>query len=251
MASAERIMELEALPDDCIETKREWDDEPWSALSLRDVSFGYQETPVLSHVDFTVHSGEFVVITGSSGIGKSTLLKVMLGIFPMQSGQAVITLADGTERPLMLEKKRLFSYVPQGNLIISGTIRENLTFFHGDVTDEELCEATKTAQIWDFIQELPEGFDTYLGEGGLGLSEGQIQRLAIARAIVCNTPVLLLDEATSALDEATELAILEALKARKDTTCILVSHKKAALSFCDTAYEFVDGRPVLVDKTHN
>ncbi len=247
VASAERIMDLEALPEDVTEARGDWAGEEWSSFSLSDVSFGYGDEPILKGADFAVKNGEFSVIMGSSGIGKSTLLKLILGIFPMESGTATLTLADGTERPLMEERKRLFAYVPQGNLIVSGTIRENILFFRTDVTEEELVKATKVAQIYDFIQELPDGFDTVLGEGGLGLSEGQIQRLAISRALVSGAPVLLLDEATSALDEATELAILQALKAQKDKTCVLVSHKNAALDVCDVVYRFEDGKPVICE----
>ncbi|MBE7036431.1 MAG: ABC transporter ATP-binding protein, partial [Ruminococcaceae bacterium] len=139
------------------------------------------------------------------------------------------------------------SYVPQGNLIVSGSIRENLAFFKTNVSEDNMIEAAKTAQIWDFISELPEGLDTVLGEGGLGLSEGQIQRLAVARAVLHDSPILLLDEATSALDEQTELAILKALKERRDKTCILVSHKKAALDFCDKVFHF-EGNQIFSDE---
>ncbi len=245
LASAERITELADLPDDPVQSRSDWNDAPWSSITLKDVSFGYRDEPVLSHADFAVNKGEFVVITGTSGMGKSTLLKVMLGILPVQSGEAKLNLPDGAACDLQQEKKRMFAYVPQGNLIVSGTIRENIMFFRTDVTEEAICEATKVAQIWDYIQELPDGLDTVLGEGGLGLSEGQIQRLAIARALISDAPVLLLDEATSALDEDTELAILQALKSQQDKTCVLVSHKKAALAFCDKAYHFVDGKLTL------
>ena len=156
-------------------------------------------------------------------------------------------LEDGTKLPLDQACKQLFSYVPQGNLIVSGSIRENLAFFKTNVLEEEMIEAAKTAQIWEFISGLPEGLDTVLGEGGLGLSEGQIQRLAVARAVLHNSPILLLDEATSALDEQTELAILKALKERQDKTCILVSHKKAAFDFCDTIFHF-EGNQIFCHK---
>ena len=242
IASAERLMELENLPEDPIDEKTEWDHEEWSTIHLQDINFAYRDEPILKGSDFLVNKGEFVVITGTSGTGKSTMLKIMLGILKPQSGTATLLLSDGTERALESEKKQLFSYVPQGNLIVSGSIRENVLFFKTDISDEEVIEALKDAQIWDFIKELPEGLDTELGEGGLGLSEGQIQRLAVARAILHGAPVLLLDEATSALDEATELAILSALKARKDKTCILVSHKKAALDVCDKVYHVEDGK---------
>ena len=243
LASAERLQELENLPEDNLHNRKEWNQDDWSAVKLKDVSFAYRgEEKILEHTDFTVQQGEFVVITGTSGTGKSTLLKVLLGILTPSSGEAVLERSDGSVSPLALENKQLFSYVPQGNLIVSGSIRENIAFFKTDVPDEKIIEAAKTAQIWDFIQELPEGLNTVLGEGGLGLSEGQIQRVAVARAVLSSAPVLLLDEATSALDEQTELAILKALKEQKDKTCILVSHKKAALDFCDHAFCFEDGR---------
>ncbi|MBE7048288.1 MAG: ABC transporter ATP-binding protein [Ruminococcaceae bacterium] len=241
LASAERLVELEKLPEDKTENRIEWKEASWSHVALRDVCYAYQSEKVLEDTDFDIHHGEFIVITGMSGTGKSTLLKVLLGILTPQSGEMVLRFSDGSSIPLADEDKRLFSYVPQGNLIVSGTIRENILFFKTNVPEEQVVEAAKTAQIWDMISELPQGLDTVLGEGGLGLSEGQIQRLAIARAVLSDAPVLLLDEATSALDEATELAILDALKQRQDKTCVLVSHKKAALSFCDAVYQFEDG----------
>ncbi len=249
VASAERLAEIEDLPSDGFSYKEKWT-EPWSFISLSDVSFAYDEETILEHATFSVNPGEFVVIMGTSGTGKSTLLKILLGILPLDNGTGSIRLNDGTERNLFTEGKRLFSYVPQGNMIVSGTIRENLMFFHTDVSEEEIIRAAKDAQIWDYIETLPEGLDTELGEGGLGLSEGQIQRLAIARAILNDAPIMLLDEATSALDDRTEVAILTALKARQDKTCILVSHKKAALSYCDKVYQFVDKKFVIVDKNN-
>lgn len=242
LASAERIEELEALPND-IEHK-ETVLPSWEAVTLSKVSFSYhKETEtILDNASFTVHRGQFVVITGISGTGKSTLLKLLLGILKPESGQARLRLADGEERTLADFERLLFAYVPQGNLIVSGTIRDNIAFFKTDVDENKIIEAAKIAQIWDFIREQPEGLDTLLGENGLGLSEGQSQRLAVARAVYAGAPVLLLDEATSALDEATELAILQALKERSNTTCILVSHKRAALHFCDTAFCFENGK---------
>ncbi len=241
VASGERLMEIEKLPDDHIGSKTLWKQEPWSEILLSNVSFAYREDPVLSETDFSVKPGEFVVITGTSGTGKSTLLKLMLGILKPSLGDAYLILPDGSRRNLFEETKQLFSYVPQGNLIVSGSIRDNILFFKHDIPDEDVIRAAKDAQIWEFIETLPEGLDTELGESGLGLSEGQIQRLAVARAILHDAPVMLLDEATSALDEKTELAILKALKERKDKTCILVSHKQAALSVCDKAYHFENG----------
>ncbi|MBE7009862.1 MAG: ABC transporter ATP-binding protein [Ruminococcaceae bacterium] len=241
LASAERLQEIENLPDDPVAEIEDNTTLPWESISLSDIHFSYRDEAVLSGANFTVNRGEFIVISGTSGTGKSTLLKIMLGILPPAQGQASVYLADGSMHALSEKRRRLFAYVPQGNLIISGSIRENIAFFNTKATEEQIIEAAKIAQIWGFISELPDGLNTLLGENGLGLSEGQAQRLAVARAVLYNAPVLLLDEATSALDEETELAILTALKAQKDKTCILVSHKKAALSFCDRVVHFENG----------
>ena len=130
--------------------------------------------------------------------------------------------------------------MPQGNLILSGTIRENIAFACENATDEEIIKAAKIAQIWDFISSLENGLDTELGEKGLGLSEGQLQRLSIARAILYDAPILLLDESTSALDSITESNFLSAVKELTNKTCIIVSHKKAAFDVCDKVINFND-----------
>lgn len=246
-ASGERLAEIEDLPEDAVSIYDEEKVKTWSSVEFSGIDFAYKTEKVLRGVNFSIKKGDFIVITGTSGTGKSTLLKVMLGILQPEAGEAVVVLKDGTKLSLEQTCKQLFSYVPQGNLIVSGSIRENLAFFKTDVLEEAMIEAAKTAQIWDFIRELPEGFDTVLGEGGLGLSEGQIQRLSVARAVLHDSPILLLDEATSALDEQTELAILQALKERQDKTCILVSHKKAALDFCDTVFHF-EGSQIFSDE---
>ena len=131
------------------------------------------------------------------------------------------------------ETRPLFAYVPQGNLILSGTIRENISFGHPDAKEEDIINACKIAQIWDFIESLELGLDTVLGEKGLGISEGQAQRISIARALMHNAPILLLDESTSALDSVTEKELLSAIRNMTDKTCIIVSHKQAAFDICD------------------
>ena len=156
----------------------------------------------------------------------------MLGVLNVQSGSISLKTQNG-EIPVDKHTRRLFSYVPQGNMLLSGTIRDNLTFIHTDVSDEELEKAIRISCADRFIKELPDGLDTVIGEKGLGLSEGQVQRLAIARSMLSESPVLLLDEATSALDEETEKAFLMNLKEMKNVTCIIVSHKKAALEICN------------------
>ncbi len=249
-ASAERLVEIEDLPDDAWIQKEVWNQEAWSEICLEDIQFSYDEETVLEHTTFSIKEGEFVVIAGTSGTGKSTLLKIMLGILKPTKGQGSLLMKSGEKRDIFSASKRLFSYVPQGNMIVSGTIRENIAFFSTDVSEEEMIRAAQDAQIWDYIKTLPDGLDTVLGEGGLGLSEGQVQRLSVARAILNDAPVMLLDEATSALDDATEIAILSALKARKDKTCILVSHKKAPLSYCDKVYRFNGKQLVETEKNY-
>ena len=144
--------------------------------------------------------------------------------------------------PLDRSARGLFAYVPQGNLLLSGTLRENLTITNPDATEEEIQQAIRVSAMDDFLPSLPQGLETYLGESGAGLSEGQAQRLAIARAIISGAPVLLLDECTSALDEATERKVLLNLKALPNRTCLAVTHRPAAMELCDWKLEICDGK---------
>ena len=185
-------------------------------------------------------------MTGISGIGKSTLLKLLLGVFSLESGEIYLNMKDGEKRVVDRNMRRLFSYVPQGNFLLSGTIRENISFIKDDATEEEMWNAIDFACA-DFIRELPMGLDTVIGEKGLGLSEGQVQRIAIARAFLSGSPIILLDEATSALDENTELKLLHNIKKLSDKTCILISHKKAANEMCNKEVRIVDGKIVVYD----
>ena len=236
VASAERLMEITNLPDERetnekdIDVKATYDQ--LRSISFKDITFKYDRDLILDDTSLTVQKGDFIAITGISGIGKSTLLKLLLGVLNVQSGSISLELSGGS-LPVDKHTRRLFSYVPQGNMLLSGTIRDNLTFIHPDVTEEEIQNAIHISCADKFIQELPQGIDTVIGEKGLGLSEGQIQRLAIARSMLSESPVLLLDEATSALDEETEKAFLTNLKKMKNVTCIIVSHKKAALQICN------------------
>jgi len=236
MASAERVREIEALKDDTInyltdeECKNIYN--KTEKISVKNICFKYEEDYILKDFTLDINKGEFVVISGTSGIGKSTLLKILLGIYKPESGTVELCTKDG-EIKMTAEMRRMFAYVPQGNMILSGTIKENIALAKEGATDEEIKYAAKVAGISGYIESLPNGYDTVLGEDGTGLSEGQIQRLAIARAILFDAPVLLLDEATSSLDEKTELLLLENIKALKNKTCIIVSHRDAAKKFCD------------------
>lgn len=234
IASAERMLELEELAEEK-EEKSVNAREVYRGLEeivFDHVSFSYNQDSTVSGIDMHIKKGEHVVVAGESGAGKSTAVKLLLSIFQPQEGKIYLKTKNGNI-PVSCQTRSLFAYVPQGNLILSGTIRENITFACGAASEEEIIKSAKIAQIWDFIESLEDGLDTKIGEKGLGLSEGQAQRIAIARAILYDAPVLLLDEATSALDSDTEIALLRAIRSMTDKTCILVSHKKAAFEICD------------------
>ena len=247
LASAERIQELELLEDEpchgetCDAAAMY---ERLVSLDAENVHFAYEEGhPILSGANFSLKKGEFVAMVGYSGIGKSTLQKLMLGFFTPQDGRVCAKLTDGALN-LGRETRPLFAYVPQMSLLLSGTIRENIAFCCGEVSDDAIWAAAEVADVADAIRSQPHGLDTLLGERGSGLSEGQLQRLAIARAVLCGAPILLLDEATSSLDEVTEQRVLQRLRALPDRTCLCITHRPAALSVCDRAIRVIDGKIV-------
>ena len=185
-----------------------------------------------------------VAIDGPSGAGKSTAMKLLLSLYQPESGEIFVTCDDGTTRPLDAALRSLFAYVPQGNLLLSGTVREAVCFACRDSApdDAAVMRAISAACADDFISTLPDGLDTVLGEGGSGLSEGQQQRLSIARAILSGRPILLLDEATSALDAATEERLLNNLRSMTDRTVIIITHRPAARKICDQEIRFENRR---------
>ena len=180
-----------------------------------------------------------VLFSGPSGIGKSTLLKLLLGLYRPQSGTLNIDTKSGSV-PVNRSMRGMFSYAPQGNFLLSGTIRENLTFTNPSATEEEIRDALHASALDEYVATLPLGLETVLMENGAGLSEGQAQRLSLARAIVSGAPVLLLDEVTSALDAATEKTVLERIAALPGKTCIAVTHRPAALELADHIIEVTD-----------
>ena len=234
IASCERLRELEAL--DAEPPRAAVDAEKLYAalreIAFEDVSFGYDRERVLEHAQCTIPKGSLTAITGRSGHGKTTMLKLLLGIYPVDGGRIVFRTGGG-EIPASAETRALFAYVPQGHLMFSGTIRENILFVRGSAPQNEIDEALAVSGADEFVRELPDGLDTRLGEKGLGLSEGQVQRLAIARALLSGAPVLLLDEATSALDERTERELLGRLRGLKTRTVVIISHRRAVLEVCD------------------
>lgn len=248
LASCERIIEIDEVEDEPESNCEDIDVNDiynnLKSIHFDDIKFAYDRDIILDNTSLTVNKGDFVAIMGISGIGKSTLLKLLLGVFQTQEGKIYLQTDTGK---ISVDKhtRKLFSYVPQGNFLLSGTIKDNLTFINPNVTEEEINEAIRISCADTFINELPDGVDTVIGERGIGLSEGQLQRLAIARSILSKSPIMLLDEATSALDEATELRFLENLKQMQDKTCIIVSHKTAALEICNKHIQIVDGKIVL------
>ncbi len=235
IASVERLIELEELKNET-ESGDKADESIYDEteeLVFDDVKFSYSSDSVISGVNMRIKKGEFAVVAGESGVGKSTAIKLLLGILNPDLGEIYLNMKDGKKIRLGKNTRSLFAYVPQGNLILSGTIRENITFGNKNVSEESVIRAAKIAQIWEFISELEEGLDTKIGEKGLGLSEGQAQRISIARALLYDAPILLLDESTSALDSKTESSLLSAIKSMTNKTVIIVSHKQAAFDFCD------------------
>lgn len=241
-ASAERMIEIENFPEreEATENYRELLTSSNFRLSIEDIRFAYERDEVFKGASTTINKGDFVVISGASGIGKSTLFKLMLGLAKPSSGEISLSL-ENENIPVATALRGAVGYVPQGNLIFSGTVRENIAFAKPDATDEEIVRAARLSCADEFIEQLPEKTETVIGERGFGLSEGQIQRLSIARAILYDAPVILLDEATSALDEVTEYKVLENLK-NLGKTVVLISHKKAALEICTRNITVTDGR---------
>lgn len=241
MASAERILEIENIQDeevnDGLDRKEVYD--KLNFISASDLNFYYDKETVLNNASLTVNKGDFVMIEGASGIGKSTFIKLLLGVYKPRSGKIVLNCTDG-ERNVDESTRKLFSYVPQQNLLFSGTLYDNLTFIKKDATKEEIDSALKLSCADEFIKLLPDGLNTKVGENGLGLSEGQIQRIAIARAVISGAPILLLDESTSALDENTEKRLLSNLNSLKDKTLIIISHRNSAKDICNRVIRIQD-----------
>lgn len=250
--SAHRIRELVDLPKEVhIPESNELDAYVADGfrLSMRDVSFSYrQDQTVITDSCLQAAPGEIVALIGPSGEGKTTLIRLLLGLVQPQTGEVVIQTSNGHEVPMNAETRHLFSYVPQGNTILSGTIEENLLLAREDATEQEMIEALQIACAWDFVQKLPKGIHNPVGERGRGLSEGQSQRLAIARAVLRDAPILLLDEATSALDVTTERQVLKNIMTRQpNKTCIVTSHRPSVLNLCQRVYRVVDTKVTKLD----
>lgn len=237
-----RLMALEALPMEDSKIPDGLNCQSVS-ISLNQASFSYQNGKELLHTfNFSADPGDVIAVTGPSGEGKTTLLRLLLGLVESHSGTATVLDSSGNEYSLNAGTRLLFSYVPQGNSTIAGTIAQNLRILRPDATEEELWEVLRICCADEFVRQLPHQLDQPVGVGGQGLSEGQAQRIAIARSLLRRAPVLLLDEATSALDSDTERRLLDNLHRDADSRiCILVTHRQTAAEYCSRTYEIANG----------
>ncbi len=243
--SAHRIRELVELPREVhVEESSELDQykDTGFSVEMEGVNYAYLENDhVITESSFAAHPGEIVALVGPSGEGKTTMIRLILGLIRPQEGSVRITAANGTTVEANADSRYLFAYVPQGNTILSGTIAENMRMVKEDATDEEIIEALKIACAWDFVEKLPDQIESVVRERGRGLSEGQAQRIAIARAILKDAPILLLDEATSALDVQTERNVLRNIvQERPNKTCIVTTHRPSVLNMCKRVYRVME-----------
>ncbi len=241
-ACAERIMEFEELDmEDEGKYAPSWEN---AGVLFENVMFKYDsKKPVLESTSFEIYPGEIAALIGTSGEGKTTIVRLLLSLIKTEAGKISIINKKGESIECSPSCRSMISYVPQGNTLFSGTIRDNLYFGNPDATDEELKKALGDVCAWEFTRELTSGIDTEIGEKGIGLSEGQAQRIAIARALLRKSPILIFDEATSALDVDTEIKVLRAIKCLKpQPTCIIITHRASAMKMCNRVLKLEDGR---------
>ncbi len=241
VASVERLRDIEQLPDED-NSHISFDGSQFQKIILEHIWFSYDNEPVFSDMNLTVCQSDFIAILGPSGIGKSTLFKLLLGLLDKYKGTAEI-FTDTCRTKITASTRSLFSYVPQVNILFAGKIKDNLLFSDASVSDVEINKVLKLC-CCSFIDDLPDGIDTIIGEKGTGLSEGQLQRLSIARALLTKKPVLLLDESTSALDPVTEQELLSNLKTIPNLTLLMITHKNPDTAIFNKI--FCVDRPTIV-----
>ena len=250
--SAHRIQELMVLPREKHEKKEIPQEFFLGGLTLKmnQVDFAYKDGEnVIAASDFDAHPGQVTALVGPSGEGKTTVLRLLLGMIEPSSGSCTILAENGSSLTVSADSRSLISYVPQGNTLLSGSIADNMRLARQDASDAEIIAALKLACAWEFVEKLPEGIDSSIFERGKGLSEGQAQRISIARALLRDAPVLLMDEATSALDVETEKKVLRnILQKAPHRTVIITTHRPTVLPMCDQVYRVVDKRILRLGK---
>ena len=260
MAAAERLMEIEAIPIEKMADEKELDDIGSLEVALDtisskvssvfnkpnivfdNVSFAYKaNNNILNNINLTIEAGETLAFVGPSGEGKTTMIRLILSLINPTEGN--VLLSEGNlVKDINRNYRELISYVPQGNTLFSGSIRDNLKYGNPNASDDEIKAALSNACALDFVNELENGLDTMIGEKGVGISEGQAQRIAIARSFLRERPILILDEATSALDPETEVSVLKAVRALPTKpTCIIITHRPSALNICNRIMKLEKG----------
>lgn len=244
--SAQRIREISEIDNEIYEKSNNVPKR--ISLKAKNVKFTYEtdDGSVISDFTFDIPANSHIGIIGTSGTGKTTFIRLLLALIKLDSGELLYIDENNNHEIISPASRRFISYVPQGNTLMSGTVRDNLLMGNESATDEQMWEALRFADAEKFLKKTQNGLDTILGESSSGLSEGQAQRIAIARALLRDKPVLIMDEATSALDEKTEARIFEKLTKRKDKTCFIITHRHSMLKYCDMIMEISDeGRAIL------
>lgn len=254
--SAERIMEIIGLPRDSMEDKEEAEEirkqsrEKGVYVHMENVDFAYEEDKwIYQGADFRAEPGEIVALIGPSGQGKTTTLNLILGLYHPKKGTIRVGNPGGNELRASSSTRCLFSYIPQGNTMFSGTIADNMRMVKPEASDEEIRSALEAACAWEFVGKLEHGMDTEVRERGTRFSEGQKQRLSIARALLADAPVMILDEATSALDVATERRVLRSIiRKEPNRTVIVAAHRPSVFSMCSRVYKVGGSRITELDE---
>ncbi len=243
-ACGERVVEILDTEIDIVNPENPYiPQNPKGEIKFKNVNFGYHsDDEILKNINFTAKAGSIVGIIGSTGCGKSTLVNLIPRLYDVSGGEILIDGVDIRKYDLTALRD-LTGVVLQKNVLFSGTIKENIRWGKSDATDEEIIAACKAAQAHDFITEQPDGYDTYLSQGGLNLSGGQKQRLCIARAMIKKPKILILDDSTSAVDTATEAKIRESFYTQlKDTTVLIIAQRISSVKDADEIIVLDDGR---------
>lgn len=253
--AAGRIKEITELPKENFEDSEKAKEilsvarEKGVSVVAENVTYCYADGDrnVLNNISFFAHPGETIALVGPSGEGKTTILRLLLGLVEKSQGSLRLNVPGGDTIDISPSTRQFCSYVPQENAIFTGTIAENLRIVNQRATDEELKDALKIADALEFVEALPLGIETPVGERGVNFSEGQVQRLSVARAVLCNAPLLIMDEATSALDSDTEERVLKGLMASDGKrTCIITTHRPSMLKYCNRIYEIQENGTLKV-----